>query len=67
MFKVYQVKVHNFGIAKCLQHQKSVDKNEVGITIIIMTLMCSLKMLYVSVFWNHFLIKSQLRSYLNKK
>ena len=38
MFKVRQVKVHIFGIPKCLQQWQNVDTDEVGITVIIITL-----------------------------
>jgi len=38
MFKVHQVKVHTFGIPKCLQQEENVDKIGVGITVIIITL-----------------------------
>jgi hypothetical protein len=38
MFEVHQVTVHIFGIPKCLQQCEKVDTNEVGITVIIITL-----------------------------
>jgi len=31
MFEVHQVKVHIFGIPKCLQYKENVGKNEVDI------------------------------------
>jgi len=38
MCKVRQVKVHTFGIPKYLQQYKNMGANEVGITVIIITL-----------------------------
>jgi transposase len=38
MFKVPQVKVHTFGISKCLQQRQNVGTKEGGITVIIITL-----------------------------
>jgi len=35
MFEVHQVKVHIFGIAKCLQYKQNVGTDEVDITVII--------------------------------